>query len=743
MMSLPQHPRHRLVSKGAMPLAPEQSLGHYRIERLIGQGGMGTVFLALDTKLHRRVALKVLPEAMAADPDRLARFEREARAVAALNHPHIVTLFSVEEDRGTHFLTMEMVEGNSLNHAIPPGGLPLTKVFDIGIALADALAAAHDKGVIHRDMKPANVILTRDGRAKVLDFGLAKLAPESPEGGPPMSDAASSAPTEMAPLHHTLTSEGSVLGTVPYMSPEQVGGEMVDARTDIFSLGVLLYEMATGRRPFAGKNNAQTMSSILRDAPRPVTEARPDAPRHLGRIIEHCLQKEPRDRFQTARDVFNELRALRKEVESGTSAATGPIASPEGSAQVTDTDPLQPPLPHPPLDRASIAVLPFDNLSGDSKQDYFADGIVEEIITGLSRIKWLFVISRHSTFIYKGKPADVKTVGRDLGVRYVLQGSVRRSGKQVRVAGQLIDTETATHVWAGRYDGRRGDIFTLQDEMTMSVIGAIEPTLRKAEVERARRKRPDSLDAYDLFLHALPLATTAMPQDADKALHFLQKAIRLEPDYPAVHGLIAWCHEQRYLRGGLHAETRKTALAHAHAAIETGSDDAMALAMGGFVIGVLERDYETALEAIDRSLALSPSSALAFGFSSIIRAWRGEDSTAIEHARMGIRLGPYDPLIYLPYVGLAFAHLFTGNFVEAASAASRASSANPRFSVPRYLHMAALVRLGRLDEAKAMTDVVLRLQPGFTISGLVSGNITTPERMGMLADALHRAGLPK
>jgi TolB-like protein/Flp pilus assembly protein TadD len=398
---------------------------------------------------------------------------------------------------------------------------------------------------------------------------------------------------------------------------------------------------------------------------------------------------------------------------------------------------------HMPPDRASIAVLPFDNLSGDAEQEYFAAGIVEEIITGLSRIKWLFVISRNSTFLYKGKPVDVKAVGRDLGVRYVLQGSVRRSGSHVRVTGQLIETETAAHVWADRYDGTLGDIFTLQDEMTMSVIGAVEPTLRKVEVERARRKRPSNLDAYDLFLRALPLATTAMPEDADKALGFLQEAIRLEPNYPAVHGFIAWCHEQRYLRGGLQADTRQAALLHAHAAIETGSDDAMALAMGGFVVGVLERDYETALEAIDRSLALSPSSALAFGFSSIIRALKGEDSTAIEHARMGIRLSPYDPLVYLPYIGLAYAHLFEGNFVEAASAASRASAANPRFSVPRYLHAAALVRLGRLDEAKAMAEALLALQPGFTISGLVAGNITTPERMEMLAEALHRAGLPE
>ena len=399
--------------------------------------------------------------------------------------------------------------------------------------------------------------------------------------------------------------------------------------------------------------------------------------------------------------------------------------------------------PPRPRDRPSIAVLPFDNLSGDREQEYFADGMVEEIITGLSRIKWLFVISRNSTFIYKGKPIDVRTIGQELGVRYVLEGGVRRSGNQVRVTGQLIETETATHVWADRYDGTLGDIFRLQDEMTMSVIGAVEPNLRKAEVERARRKRPDNLDAYDLFLRALPFAATAMPPDADKALHLLEEAIRLEPDYAIVHGFIAWCHEQRYLRGGLHARSREAASHHAHAAIETGGDDAMALAMGGFVVGVLERDYKTALEALDRSLALSPSSALAFGFSSIIRAWIGDDVTSVEHAWTGIRLSPYDPLIYLPYVGLAYSYFFVGNFVEAASAARRASAANPRFSVPCYLHTAALVRLGRLDEAMSMGKLLLELQPGFTIGGLASGNITTAERMNKLAGALHEAGLPK
>lgn len=392
--------------------------------------------------------------------------------------------------------------------------------------------------------------------------------------------------------------------------------------------------------------------------------------------------------------------------------------------------------------RPSIAVLPFENLSGDREQDYFADGMVEEIITGLSRIKWLFVISRNSSFTYRGRAVDVKTVGQELGVRYVLEGSVRRAGNSVRVTGQLVEAETARNVWADRYEGSLSDIFALQDELTMNVISAVEPTLRRAEIERARRRRPDSLDAYDLYLRALPHASTAMPTDADKAVALLEKALELEPDYAAAHGFLAWCHEQRYLRGGLGPEARAAACRHARAAIQTGADDAMALAMGGFVIGAMERDYERALEALDRSLALSPSSALAFGFSATIRAWHGDYATAIAHGQMGIRLGPYDPLIYLPCVGLAYAYFFSGDYAAAAEAAGRAAGANPGFSVPRYLHAASLHRLGRAEEAAKAGKMLLQLQPGFTVSGLVAGNIMAPERMHPLAEALRDIGLP-
>jgi len=661
----------------------------YLFERELGAGGMATVYLAQDLKHQRKVAIKVLrPELAAAiGPE---RFVREITTTANLRDPHIVPVYDSGEADGSLYYVMPLVEGESLRMRLTrEKQLPIEDAVGITREVAEGLAYAHSKGVIHRDIKPENILL-EGGHAVIADFGIAKALSSSGQ--------------------EALTQTGITLGTPQYLSPEQATGESnLDGRSDLYSLACVLYEMLGGQPPFTGPTvQSLVHQHVMVPAP-PVTNLRPGIPLPIVTALQRALAKSAADRYQ-------------------------PIE------QFVDALELKPPAPP---ERPSIAVLPFDNLSGDPEQEYFADGIVEEIITGLSRIRWLFVISRNSTFLYKGKRVDAKAVGRDLGVRYILQGSVRRSGNQVRVTGQLTNTETAANVWADRYDGTLGDIFKLQDELTLSVIGAVEPTLRKAEVERVRRKRPDSLDAYDLFLRALPLASTAIAEEADQALAFLEQAIRLEPNYAVVHALIGWCHEQRYLRAGLKPETRQAALHHARAAIEAGGDDALALAIGGFVIGVLGRDYETALEALDRSLALSPSSALSYGFSSIIRSLQGDDATAIAHARAGIRLGPYDPLIYLPYVGLSYASFFTGQYPDAASAASRASASNPRFSVPRYQHTAALVRLGRIEEARAMGEVLLALQPGFTISGLVSGNITSPERMQLLAEALDQAGLPK
>ncbi|MEO5618973.1 MAG: serine/threonine-protein kinase, partial [Candidatus Eisenbacteria bacterium] len=350
-----------------MFLTPGTKLGSYEIVAPLGAGGMGEVYRARDTRLGRDVAIKVLPADVAAHPDRLARFEREARTVAGLNHPNIVVLHSVEDVGGTRFLTMELVEGQSLAQHVVPGGMPIARVVELGIALADALGAAHERGVVHRDLKPANVMLTREGRVKVLDFGLAKLAePET------VMDR-----TQAATMTTPLSGNGQVLGTVPYMAPEQIRGETVDARSDIFALGIVLYELATGKRPFVGATFADTSSAILRDTPSSLTRVRADLPADLGRIVGRCLEKSPRERFQNALDVMNDLRALRRTLEQGTSGAP-----PKPASQAV----------------ASIAVLPFVNRSASADDEYFSDGLADELLNVLAKIKGLRVTARSSSF---------------------------------------------------------------------------------------------------------------------------------------------------------------------------------------------------------------------------------------------------------------------------------------------------------------------------------------------------------
>jgi adenylate cyclase len=414
----------------------------------------------------------------------------------------------------------------------------------------------------------------------------------------------------------------------------------------------------------------------------------------------------------------------------------------EGKAIVTQRATIAAPLGLP--DKPLIAVLPFANMSGDPEQEYFADGMVEEIITALSRIRWLFVIARNSSFTYKGRALDVKQVGRELGVRYVLEGSVRKAAGRVRITAQLIDALTGAHLWADRFDGSLEDIFDLQDKAAISVAGVIEPTLRQAEIERARRKRPDSLDAYDLYLRALPFAYTSMPEEADKALGFLERAIELEPDLAVGHAMIAWSHEQRYLRGGLVEEEKAKALRHARLALAAGTDDATALAIAGLVIGFLDpSDYATALDAFSRSLAMSPSSALALGFSAVTRAWRGESAIAIQQAEQALRLSPFDPLSNIRHMAIAIAHFVAGRFEEAAAAAHRATQGQPRFSPPYWMRAAALANLDRIDEAKIMAQRLLEVQPHFTVSSITSAPFANPEILVALGDALRRAGLPE
>ena len=417
----------------------------------------------------------------------------------------------------------------------------------------------------------------------------------------------------------------------------------------------------------------------------------------------------------------------------------GPVAVKEQENERA-TDNEQPALAPP--DKPSLAVMPFTNMSGDPEQEYFADGIVEDIITGLSRIKWLFVIARNSSFIYKGQAVNVGRVGRELGVRYVLEGSVRKAGERVRVSGQLIETETSVHLWAERYDRRLDDVFALQDEITLNVVGAIEPSLREAEIERVKRKRPENLDAYDLVLRALPHVVPPMPAEAAKAMPLLERALTLEPDYAGAHGYLAWCHQILFVRGGFNKENHDAAIRHARAALSYGRDDATALALGGFVISITEHDRATAFEALEQALAISPSSSFALFCGSAALAYAGEAERAIDWAERALRISPFDRMNHLSYHALAIAHFLRGRYDEAAHAARRAVQSIPSSSASRSVLAAALAKLGRIEEAKAVALQVLALDPSFSAARFCAATGLPTPLAEPMTDAWTTAGLP-
>lgn len=392
--------------------------------------------------------------------------------------------------------------------------------------------------------------------------------------------------------------------------------------------------------------------------------------------------------------------------------------------------------------RPSIAVLPFQNMSGDSEQEYFADGMVDEIITGLSRIKWLSVISRNSTFIYKNRPAAIKEIAAKLGVRYVLEGGVRKAGNRVRITMQLIDGEADAHLWAEQYERLLEDVFALQDEITMHVIGAIEPSLRKAEINRVRRQRPDNLSAYDLVLRALPFVFGHMPKDAAIAIPLLEKAVQLQPDYGAAHAFLGWCLHHRFARVALHDADRMAAVQHAHAAIAQGNDDATALAVAAHVIRIDERDTAAALKLFDRALELSSSNIFALSLSAIALAWMGRSELAVERAEQALRLSPFDTYNFRSHTALAIVNFCLKQYDNAASAARAAIDYNPAFSISRAVLAAALLRAGHTADAKSAAQGVLECEPTFTIHGLSLAAELEPAVFRSLAEAWREIGLP-
>lgn len=394
-------------------------------------------------------------------------------------------------------------------------------------------------------------------------------------------------------------------------------------------------------------------------------------------------------------------------------------------------------------DRPSIAVLPFSNLSGDAAEDYFADGMVDAIVTGLARIKWLFVIARQSTSTYKARAVDVAQIGRELGVRYILEGSVRKASDRVRINCQLIDASTRAHIWAERFERHSDDVFALQDEVALSVVGAITPSLRRAEVDRVRRKRPESLDAYDLVLRTQSDVDSGMPAQVSRALVLLERAIALDPTYALAHGNAAMCHHCLFLRDGFKDVDRDASIAHGREAIMHGQDDAIALTLAGFSIGMDGHDRAAAFSAMEAALAISPSSALTYILGSVIHGWGGDAERAIEWSERGVRLSPFDPWAFAAFDAQALGHFHLGRYEEASCAAYKAVQANPAHSITYVQLSAALAKLGRLDEAKLAATRVLDLHPTFRFGRQFAGVNCAPALAESLGDALRAAGLPQ
>ena len=645
-----------------MTLPPGTRLDSYEILAPIGAGGMGEVYRAHDARLARDVAIKILPEAVAADPDRLARFEREAKTLASLNHPGIVTLYSIEESAGVRFLAMELIEGQALDALIPASGLPLARLFEIAVPLADALAAAHGKGIVHRDLKPANVMVDAGGRVKVLDFGLAKAAPAAASG---------------ASMTRLSTEVGLVVGTVPYMSPEQIEGRVVDPRGDVFSFGVVLYEMAAGQRPFDADSSPALMSAILRDQPVPLADRRADLPEHLGRIVRRCLEKVPANRYPSMRDVHRELRDLQHEASSGIARKPASGAG------------------HAPRQSFRIAVLPFKGPAGDDQVEALAEGLVEDVTAGLLKFPHL-VVSKDPAI-----------------ARYHLEGSIRKSGPTVRVKVQLVDVESGgAPMWAETYsrDLSSADLFAIQDEVTDRVVATVADVhgvLVRSMTHALRETSLDALTAHELLLRYWSYQGNPKPDEHARLRAALEAMAAREPNNAEVHAARSWLysHEDTHMFNR-RPDPRDRARAAAQRATELdplGQHGWQALALAHF----FDRDREGVLQALERTLALNPRNANAIAGMGFLLAHMGEHERGYALVRRAMELNPQHPGWY-HFVEVDY-HFLRGEFSEALAAIKRINM--PEMVWLHVLTASVCVNLGRLDEARAAVRLAEQMLP--------------------------------
>jgi non-specific serine/threonine protein kinase len=559
-----------------------RTVSHYRITSQIGSGGMGVVYEAEDTSLGRHVALKFLPPALAADDSLLQRFHREARAASSLNHPNICTIHGIEQFETEQFIVMELLDGESLADRIRRGPIDIDALLTLGIQIVDALESAHSKGIVHRDLKPANIFVTSRGQAKILDFGLAKI--ERRPGAEPSA-------VMTAVRNEELTSAGATVGTVAYMSPEQARGQVTDTRTDLFSFGTVLYQMATGVLPFQGDTSAVVFEAILNREPPPITQLNSSLPAELSRIIIQALEKDRDLRYQSATELKTALKRLKRDLGSGGKSVADSGASRSGTSQARREN--------------SIAVLYFENLSGVKEDEYLRDGITEDITTELSKIKGLKTFSRAMVLAYRDKSVTAGQVGKELGASYVLAGSLRRSGARLRINAQLVDANTDFPLWSERYDREMKDVFEVQDEIAQKIAAALRITLSPQEQQALSAKPTENLQAYDLFLRGRNYARRVGRQDLQFALQMYENAVALDPDFALAHAGLAHVCAQYYYHFERQQQWLDRAVAATQKASASGSDAPEIKLAKAWVI-FAEGRHDEAIRTIREALARTP-----------------------------------------------------------------------------------------------------------------------------------------
>ncbi len=671
------------------------------IEETLGKGGMGEVFLATDLNLGRKVALKVLSSTMALQAEHRARFEREARAVAALNHPNIVTIYSVEEADGVHFITMELVEGHALSELIPESGFSFDRLMELAVPLTDAVSAAHSAGITHRDLKPENIMVTQDGRIKVLDFGLAKLR-----------EVVTDDPDVTLPDRVGVTESGKILGTVAFMSPEQAEGKSVGPSSDVFSLGIILFTMATGHKPFKGDSHISTILSIVRDTPPEVEAVNPGQPSGFSSVVAQCLQKNPNKRFATARELGDRLRHLGRNLPPADRPARrlrALLARPAvllwlalaavvlgggwfvffGNWQTGSTA---------SKNTHSIAVLPFQNLSGGDETDYFSDGVTAEITSKLSRIQNLDVTSLTSTARFRDSTEDIRVIGQDLGVRYLLEGTVRKVRNRVRITAQLVDAENGFQLWSEDFEGELDDVFGVQEETALQIAEALDLRLSPSEQQAVLRRFTANPQAYDAYLRGRALVEYfATPKKLEDAGRYFERALELDPDYTLALVGLSRVEAQWYRNIDPRKERLQRAERLALRAIELEPQLSEAhLAMGQVLAN--QYRYSDAAARFRQAIRIDPDNAYAWDLLSWVLAYQQppDPEAAEEASRTSISLQA--SLIGAHY-HLGRALLLQDRYVEAIAAFTQAKNLDPDFETADFGIAQVLIAKGQYREA--------------------------------------------